>query len=52
MVFPEAKYCASQDFGWGWSQKWIFWLGQAPFVKWRLECPFLWGKSIFCTVAQ
>jgi len=52
MVFPDAKYCANQDFGWGRSQNWIFRLGQAPFVKWHPEFSFFGGKSIFCTVAQ
>ncbi len=52
MVFPEAKYCASQDFGWCLPQKRIFRLGQAPFVKWRPKFHFFLGKGIFCAVAR
>src|ERR1043165_9742328 len=50
MVIPEAKYCGSQDFGWCRPQKWIFRLGQAPFVKWRLEFQFVGGKASFVSL--
>jgi len=52
MGFPEAKYVASQDFGWVLEQKWISRLERAPFVKMGPKMCLFRYEIILCATVE